>query len=321
MIEMQPHYPPVMDILGSEKYDQVNRDILIGLGVPEVLVGGQGGNFSNSFIQLKTMVEKLNFVRGKVTEWLEQEIELVCQAMDIKMLPRVRFNEMNLEDESANRKLIVALLDRGVISVDSVLNIYGEDFILEIERMKQEKDIFKKAGIKVKSPLDQPPPKPGITGKFPPAAKKQKSKTGQMGAGRPPASKDTNVRKTRTAKPRTTAQLTVLALDAIEAIDNYVIPLYMSNANISNARKLTNEQREEVNNIRMTVLASFKPSDSLSEESILNISEKSDQYNKEIVETIQIAISEFISTRGVEPTLSQRKHLEAAAWASVYGEE
>jgi hypothetical protein len=53
----------------------------------------------------------------------------------------------------------------------------------------------------------------------------------------------------------------------------------------------------------------------------LNISEKSDQYNKEIVETIQIAISEFISTRGVEPTLSQRKHLEAAAWASVYGEE
>jgi hypothetical protein len=320
MIEMAPFYPPVAEILDPEKYSQVNRDILIGLGVPEVLVGGQGGNFSNSFIQLKTMVEKLNYVRGKVTDWLQGEIEMVCQAMDIKMLARAKFNEMNLEDENANRKLIVGLLDRGVISAEAVLEIYGEDFILEVERLKQQKDTFNKAGIKLKSPLDPPPQKPlakPIGSK--PGSIKKKSKTGQKGAGRPSGAKDTSVRKTRQAKIRTTAtQLSVFALDAIDAIDKYVIPIYIESANVSNARKLTAEQKDELNQVRITVLASIKPSDSLLEESILDIAENSENYNKDVVIAINNAIAEFTSTRNCEPTLTQRKNLEAIAWASVY---
>jgi hypothetical protein len=82
MIEMTPYYPPIKDILGSEKYDQVNRDILIGLGVPEVLIGGKGGNFSNSWIQLKTLVEKLNYVRTKLKAWIEGEVRLSCRCYE-----------------------------------------------------------------------------------------------------------------------------------------------------------------------------------------------------------------------------------------------
>jgi hypothetical protein len=98
MIDMKDYYPPIAEILGADKYKEVDRDILIGLGIPEVLLGGGGANFSNSFIQLKTIIERLKAVRTKITEWLDKEVQLVCKAMDIK-IPRIRFGQMNLEDE------------------------------------------------------------------------------------------------------------------------------------------------------------------------------------------------------------------------------
>src|SRR5690606_10512365 len=104
---------PIENILGEEKYNQVNRDILIGLGVPEVLIGGKGGNFSNSFIQLKTLIEKLKYVRSRVIEWLETEIAILCKSMDIKILPKIKCPPI-LDDENTTRKLIVGLFDRGI---------------------------------------------------------------------------------------------------------------------------------------------------------------------------------------------------------------
>jgi hypothetical protein len=40
---MKDYYPPVEKILGSDKFKEVDRDILIALGIPEVLIGGGGG--------------------------------------------------------------------------------------------------------------------------------------------------------------------------------------------------------------------------------------------------------------------------------------
>lgn len=310
LIDMQEYYPPVDKILGSEKYEQVNRDILIGLGVPEVLIGGQGSNFSNSWIQLRTLVEKLEYIRQAVIDWLNIELRYVCNAMDIKIVPKIRFNNMNLEDENVTRKLILDLLDRGVISVEAVHDVYGEDFLMEVERMKYEKQLFKSAGIKPKSPLDPKPVKPG--GAKPP--------TGRKGAGRPKKSVDTSTRKTRKAKPRRSAgsELTIFALDAIDAIDQNIIPVYMENLGVASARKLTNDQKEELSNVRMSVLACIKPNDKLDRDSLITIAEKCDQFDPEIVTYIEKSILKFISDNGVEPTVTQRKRLEAVAWAKFH---
>ncbi len=311
MIECQELYPPVDKILGSEKYEQVNRDILIGLGVPEVLIGGQGSNFSNSWIQLRTLVEKLEYVRTRVEDWLMGEISALCKAMDITTLPTVRFNQMNLEDENITRKLIVGLLDRGVISVEAVLQAYGEDYLIEVQRMSEEAKVFKKMGIEPKSPLDQP--EPTIPGGA--APKKKKKSTNPQ--GKPPKEK-TVMMKTRTANPRRSAGgLSVKGLDAVDAIDEYVIPVYMESIGVSNARKLTSEQKEDINNIRVHVLSCIKPTDSLDEEKILDTAENGIS-NPEVVRSIRYATKEFLDSHSVEPTLSQRKRLEALAWAETF---
>lgn len=313
MIDMKEYYPPIDQILGSEKYDQVNRDILIGLGVPEVLIGGEGGNFSNSFIQLKTLVEKLEYVRNRVIEWLTEEVRVVCEAMGIVVPPKVKFKKMSLEDEETTKQLIVNLLDRGIISAEAVLDIYGEDFMLEMDRIKAQKDIFQKSGVKIKSPLD---PKPVAKGTKAPGGK-----TGQVGKGRPPTKKSSPAKKERTPKPRRTKgniELGVYAFEAISAIDTHVIPTYMESVGVNNARKLTSDQKEDIDNLRTLVLASLKPGDDLSDENILFVAENVDQFNKELLNSINKAVSGYISQNGVEPTLNQRKNIEAIAWADYY---
>lgn len=303
MIDMKDYYPPIEKILGSEKYQQVNRDILIGLGVPEVLIGGQGANFSNSFIQLKTIIEKLNYIRDKLKEWLYQEVHLVCQAMDIPVAPKVRFNNMNLEDENVARKLIVGLLDRGVVSTEAVLQVYGEDFLVEMERIKSEKPILKAAGVDIKSPLD---PKP-VAGTKP---------TG--GGGRPVKSIDTS-RTQRKAKPvRASNDLIIMALDIIDGIDEFAAPELMDGMNVSNARKLTNEQKEDLNLFRRLILASFKPDDTVSKETILNSTTELTKSNYDLVSIIEKSIKDFVGKYGRSPTLAQTKRIEAVAWAEYY---
>lgn len=302
MIEMKPFYPPVNEILGSEKYEQVNRDILVGLGVPEVLIGGQGANFSNSFIQLKTLVEKLEYVRNSLDDWLFQEILLVCKAMDIKQLPKIVYGQMNLQDENVTKRLIVGLLDRGVLSVEAVLQAYGEDFLIEVERMKQEKTIFDKSDIEVISPFKKQMLPGQESGSSP-------------GGGRPADTKETD-RKQRKAKPRTSA---VFAMDAVDAIEKHIVPVYLETIGVENARKLTSEQRDDINRVRTTILACINLRDDISKNSILTIAQSCENPDPAVLKTIHQDIKQFSEENGRKPTLKQRKLIEALSWAKVRG--
>ena len=297
MIDMKDFYPPIDKILGQEKYNQVNRDILVGLGVPEVLIGGQGANFSNSWIQLKTVVERLKFIRRKVIEWIEGEVNIVCEAMDIETAPIIRFPQNNLEDENISRKLIVGLLDRGVISVEAVLDAYGENFLLEIERMREQK----KFKLDVKSPFD---PKP--------------APSGQSGQGRPSQTQDIG-RKTRTANPRRSAgsQLIVKGLDIIEEIDKTVVPQYLQTIGVSNARKLTNENRQDVDLLRVIILSCIKPEDGLNKVSQV-AAEADTQADYKLVAQINQEIDIFAAENKEKPTLEQKKRIEAIVWANYH---
>lgn len=303
MIDMKEYYPPIKDILGSEKYTQVDKDILIGLGIPDVLLGGSGSNFSNSFIQLKTIVERLKALRNQIMDWLNHEISLVCQGMDIKVPPQISFGQMNLDDEDTTKKLIVELLDRGAVSLEAVLDVYGQNFLIEVERMKQEKD----NGIKLKSPLDQKDTKPTTN-------------TPSGFNGRPPGSKDTQKRQRKNIKIRTKASMLVKGLDIIDAIDETVVPYYMEQINVSNARKLTNQQKDEVDKLRMIVLSCIKPTDEVNKDLLLQKMNSLDQADSIIYANINQTIQDYIAENKQEPSVEQKKRIQAIAWATNFME-
>ena len=48
---------------------------------------------------------------------------------------------MSLRDEAAEKQLIIQLLDRGIISAERVVEVFGMNFMIEVERIKSEQQI------------------------------------------------------------------------------------------------------------------------------------------------------------------------------------
>jgi hypothetical protein len=126
----------VFRFLGKEKYEPVLTNIYAGLGVPPTLTGmanGSGG-FTNNFISLKTLVERLEYGRQVLVDWWNQELEIVQKAMGFRLPARIHFDQMVLSDEASEKNLLIQLADRNIISAETVVERFGE--IPEIEKIR-----------------------------------------------------------------------------------------------------------------------------------------------------------------------------------------
>lgn len=147
LIDIQSDYPPIEKILGAEKYEQVDNDIRSGLGISEVLLNGAGENFSNSFLSVKTLLERLEGARMQILDWLQMQMRNVAIAMDFRKPAWVKMRHMSLTDEEAEKRMMIELVDRGMISYRTCVERFGENPDIEIQRMKDE-DIFRRKNEK-----------------------------------------------------------------------------------------------------------------------------------------------------------------------------
>jgi hypothetical protein len=89
---------------------------------------------TNNFISLKTLVQRLEYGRSALKEFWEQELELVRQAMGFQKGAKLVFDNMVLADEAAEKALLIQLADRDIISVETILERFGE--LPEFEELK-----------------------------------------------------------------------------------------------------------------------------------------------------------------------------------------
>lgn len=299
MIDMQEFYPPVDKILGPEKYTQVNKDILFGLGIPEVLLGGEGANFSNSWIQLKTIVEKLEFIRQKIVEWMQEEFDLIARGMGFPKPAKARFGKMDLQDENITKKLIVGLMDRGIVSVETVLKTYGEDYLVEIERISRENQELEKLGIEKHNPLEK---------------QDKEGDPENDGPGRPALTNDDEKRDDRTAKPRTGSYIdSIMALDMVNKVDKFLSKKALELFDIKNMRQMTSAQKADYDKMRVAIISNMKDSDQDIEQLIIS----SPKTNKNFVYILNEATNKFHEKMSKEPNQDQYKLLLAAAWSDM----
>jgi hypothetical protein len=137
----------VYRFLGKEKYEPVLTNIYAGLGIPPTLTGmaaGGGGSFTNNFISLKTLVERLEYGRDVLVSWLNQELEIVRKAMGFRLPATVHFDQMILSDEASEKNLLIQLADRNIVSTETVIERFGE--IPEIEKIRIKREERERKG-------------------------------------------------------------------------------------------------------------------------------------------------------------------------------
>ncbi len=144
LVEITSAYPPVDKILGEEKYRQVDNDIRSGLGIPEILVNGGGGNYSTSYLSVRTLLERLETGRSSLLQWLNQQMIQVAKAMGFRKPAWVKMRFMSLQDEEVEKRMMVELVDRNMMSYRTLIERFGENFDIEVERMREEDQQRKK---------------------------------------------------------------------------------------------------------------------------------------------------------------------------------
>jgi len=133
-------FPEIREILGQDKFKQVNDDLSTSFGVTRALIDGQiQGN--QKAIQTATVAfsEEVNYARRCVKRWIDHEYEEVALAMGFDRYPQVRFDENALKDEIMMMSIVQGMIDRRILSYETGIEKLGFDFDTELANMKQEK--------------------------------------------------------------------------------------------------------------------------------------------------------------------------------------
>ncbi len=116
----------VHNFLGSSKYEPVLANIYEGLGVPMGSRGSSsaGSGMTNNFISMQTFVERLEYGRRILLDFWNKEIKRVQLAMGYSKPAEIIFEQINLGDDTSYKTLLISLLDRDIIGVDTVLDSF-----------------------------------------------------------------------------------------------------------------------------------------------------------------------------------------------------
>jgi hypothetical protein len=351
----------VYKFLGSEKYGATLASIYNGLGIPSVLMGGSAATSGSttSYISLKTLLERLKYIRNILIEFWTKEIKLVQKSMSFRQPADLQFDKNTLSDEASEKALMLQMVDRNLISIESLQERFGELPELEAVRLKKENRRRKKkfAAPKYGPYADQTETLQKIAlqqGSVTPSevgleldendgektlleiqadiAEKQNKQDGPLpaykpkgrpGQGRPQGSKDKS-RKQRTVLPKSSAELVAgfaWAKQAQEFVADIIDPLWLKIVNKSNARMLTDGECKQVEDLKFAVLCELEVYEKLEEEKIISILD-----NEKLCipaannKLMQNTLTKYMEKFGREPSLKEIRQMQASIYVFSKGD-
>lgn len=348
-IDFKESNSQVYKFLGNEKYGPVLNSIYAGLGIPPTLTGiaGQSGGFTNNFISLKTLIERLEYGRNMLSKFWNGEIRKVQKAMGFKNPAYIHFDHMILSDDSSEKALLIQLADRDVISLETVRERFGENEEIETARVKresraresykippkagpyhnaQQEDEFNKIALnkdqisieqvsRVKrnpqAPIGQ---EPGTN------PKSENPKQPSPENGRPKNARDTKPRKQRRVNPRTNpgkASALIWAISAQKKIADSLLPSFLAHCNKKDSRTLTKSQSNEFELLKLSVLSHLELFQEITDEVILGILESEPNLTPLILSEIASLKQDFFNSNSKEPSLEEMRQIYCFAYVQI----
>jgi hypothetical protein len=285
-IELIESKSDVYKFLGDDKYIPVLNAIYAGMGIPPTLTGtDHSSGTTNNLISLKTLIRRLEYCRTLLLDFWAKEIEMVRQAMGFSTPAYIEFDNNNLGEEEAEKKLWIELAERSIISDEAVIRKFGANPRLESSRINRENKQrkngkrAKKAGAyhnpQLEEALKQKLVETGLVeladfDKALDEIKVKKPKPMPKDAGRPKNTKDTSPRKRRQVNPVSKAGLRIWASQAQDLINEVTTPLFLAHFNKKNMRSLSSAEASIAEEARFGVLLNIEPMSELSKENIVN---------------------------------------------------
>jgi hypothetical protein len=134
--------------LGKE-YDMIEQEMLDGLMINKALLNGEGPTINSASIGLEAFIKRLENFRKILSKYVEERIFrpiAIMQGFTTKdargnekpFYPKFKFKDMRLRDDTNLKNTMIQLADKKIISKQTLLEIMGIDFGVEIERLRME---------------------------------------------------------------------------------------------------------------------------------------------------------------------------------------
>tara|TARA_Y100000310_G_C20685091_1_gene818468 strand:+ start:1188 stop:3284 length:2097 start_codon:yes stop_codon:yes gene_type:complete len=339
----------VYKFLGAEKYQPVLTSIYAGLGIPPTLTGAStGGGYTNNYVSLKTLIERLEYGREILAQFWRHEIELIRKAMGFRFPAEIHFDSIVLSDEAATKQLLIQLADRDIISHETLLERFRELPGIERIRVRREERerVNDTTSPKKAGPYHNPQHKEDIAKialtkdvldsdeyleKFglPPAVREEGEPSApeqetdydpEKPTGRPPLSRDTKKRKEKRVLPRsgdpTTA--TLWALEAQSKISDIISPIALSHFNKKNARSLNKAEVDQLEYLKMCILTGTTPYMDITPELVKQLVDNGTKPSAEFNTIVANKVEAFVSTNNKKPNSSELKYIYAATFVDMH---
>lgn len=315
--------------LGSAKYDPTVSSIKDGLGLPTMTAG-----LTNSFISMKTLTERLQYGRSQLRTFWEPEIRAVQRAMNFSKPAILDYDRMLLTDEAAEKALMIQLLDRDGVSLETLQDLFGLCPEIEQVRIRREHKRRDQGRIPPKaSPWHDPQQNfgllkiltqlgglaPGEIGvDIKPRPKGQKTPLEQKGEisaaktpkggpggqpqqGRPKNSKDKQKRKKKRVLPRAAA--IHWALRAQQELADIVTPAFLQACGKKNLRELTDEESDRFEKFKFAALYQVGLGEKVTEEKVTSLLRNEMPVPAFVSGLLQKTLEEYQDNSGQRPTL------------------
>ena len=143
-------YPDTAAMLNREKYSSVEDDIIAGLGFPRTLITGEtlrsnvaGGSDFAAFSPIATM----ETIRDRLLEWTKALYKEIQEKNHFVNRPLPAFSPMKLYKLLDLNTIGESLYSEGSLSRQTRLEMQGLDLETEVERRKEEDEIWKENGL------------------------------------------------------------------------------------------------------------------------------------------------------------------------------
>jgi hypothetical protein len=341
----------VHQFLGETKYAPVLNLIYAGLGIPPTLTGSSAaGGFTNNWISMKTLVERLEYGRAILRMFWEEELRIIQKAMGFRFPATLVFDNL-LTDEAQEKQLLLSLADRDLISIETVQELFGLTPEIEAVRTRREHRRRKDGLLPPKaSPFHSPHVKDDLvksfaaTGAYPPSqfgVELQEGKEGEQapldvkakhdqslkpkgepGEGRPLNSKDSKKRKRKKVSPRTSAFMADVAWadDAQAAIAGMVGPAYLKARGKKTLRELTEDESRKFEKLKFALLCQFKAGAKVTREEVGKLLGGKLSVPRGVWRLLRAAAARYAEANGRAPTLDVARRLQSAVFAAYRGD-
>lgn len=348
-LKYQESSTQIYKFLGNEKYNPVLNSIYAGLGIPPTLTGlagaGSGAGFTNNYVSLKTLIERLEYGRDLLKQFWMSEIKYVQKAMGFNFPAEIHFDNMILSDEAAEKNLLMQLADRDVISTETLRERFGEINNIENVRIKNEtkqrednmmplkadpyhngdiENEYKKIalqrgeiGIEDVTDVKANP----VTLPSQESSRDQPSKNPNPDGGRPKFSKDQGPRKQKRVLPKSSpnlASLTIWASNAQEDISKIVNVIVLKACEKKTLRQLSKAQLSDLEQLKFSILCKIEPYVDITEELISEKTAEASAVDEDFTSLKDDNYAEFINRNHREPNIEEMRQIYNLSYSLVF---